>query len=115
MEKILEKVYRKVISYLREGYNVITETAWVTKEDRDKAREIPAKEGFQTKVIFIDVSEVQARNRLQKNRKTKKRFDITDKIFNEAIKDFEKPQAKEDILYYDSSIPIDLWIKQNLI
>lgn len=114
-DKIFKEIDKRVIKYLKDGNSVLTETAWVTKEWRDKARKSPLKEGFPTKVIYVTISTEVARQRLYRNRQIKERFDLPDKIFEESVRDFEIPTEDEDVIIYDQSIPLDKWIKDNCI
>ncbi|MBI3576762.1 ATP-binding protein [Candidatus Gottesmanbacteria bacterium] len=111
-EKIFAEMDRRLVEYLKQGKSVTNETVWVWKSWRDKPRKVAQEAGFTTKVLFIDVPEQAARERLLVNRKTKKRFDVSDKIFEEAVRDFERPTQDEDVLVYDQTISVDEWIKR---
>jgi len=112
-EKIFNEINKRVIKYLKNGFNVLTETAWVKREWRDKGRLAPSKEGFKTKVIYVVCTPLTARKRLLENRQTKKRFDVPDNIFEESIRDFEVPTKDEDVIIYDQLESLDKWIKNN--
>ncbi len=112
-KKIIAEMDRRLISYLKEGKSVTNETVWVWKNWRDKPRKAAQEAGFVTKVIFVDVPEEVARERLLENRKTKGRFDVSDRIFEEAVREFERPTPDEDVIIYDQKIPIEQWVKKN--
>lgn len=112
-KKIFDEADKRLIRALKSGKNVANETAWVTREWRDRARKIATKAGLPTKVIYIKIPEEIARKRWQENRAVKKRYDTKDKEFDDYVKDFEEPTAEENLIFYDPKIPIDEWIKQN--
>ncbi|RJQ25459.1 ATP-binding protein [Candidatus Parcubacteria bacterium] len=112
-KKIFNKIDEKVINYLKSNYSVVTETAWVKKAWRDKVRLTASREGFETKVIYVRLPAETARKRLMENRIFKKRFDVPDNIFDEAVKEFEEPKEDENVIIYDQSTPLNQWIKQN--
>lgn len=113
-QSIFDEIERKVSRYLKEGKSVINETAWITKEWRDKARKIASDLGFETKIIYIKVSLEVARSRWIKNKTTKERFDITRKVFEDAIREFEPPAEYENFVIYDQTMPLQEWINKNI-
>jgi predicted kinase len=104
---------RRVIEYLKQGKSVLNETAWTTKEWRERARKLAETKGFSTKIIYVKIKVEEARERLIKNRKTGKRFDVSDKIFNEAVEEFEEPTKDENVIIYEGKKPIEEWIQRN--
>lgn len=112
-KKIFKELDRRIAKALKENKTVLNEYAWVTKEWRNRARKLADDLGIETKVIIVDVDEDVVRDRWKKNRGTNGRFDLTENVFEEAIKTFEKPSDDENIVVYDGKPSIDDWIKKN--
>lgn len=112
-EEIFEIADGKLLDALIRGKNVVNETAWVTREWRDRARKIAAGAGFPTKVIFLDIPEEICRHRRLENQETHARYETFDKEFEDYLYDFEKPTEDEDLIIYDGKIPLKEWTNQN--
>ncbi|MDO8570830.1 MAG: ATP-binding protein [Candidatus Daviesbacteria bacterium] len=112
-DKIFDDLENKVIKYLKNGKSTLSETAWITKEWRERARKVADKEGFETKIIYVDTSPELVRKRFLENRKIKTRFDLPDNIFEEALRDFECPTSEENVINYHQPADLDIWIKEN--
>lgn len=112
--KIFNETDRRVVEILKSGKSVLHETSWTKKWKRDRARKLASDLGFQSKVIFLNVSESLARERWLKNRQEKTRFDLPDVVFEEAAGEFEKPSADEDLLIFNEADSMEEWINTNL-
>lgn len=112
--KIFKKADYLITKYLLEGKSLANEYAWITREWRDRARDIAKKAGFDTKLIYIKVSEDEIRKRWKENIKTKNRFHWPEKEFESYIKDFEVPTNNENLIVFDYSQSIEEWIKSNI-
>lgn len=110
---IFKKADELIITYLSEGKNVANEYAWITREWRDRARKVAADAGFETKVIYVNPPEKVIRQRREENKKTKERFHWNDEEFERNFKDFELPNVDENIIVYDQTVPVDVWIEKN--
>ncbi len=100
-----------IVEYLREGKNVANEYSWITREWRDKARKVARKAGFETKVIYIKVPEEEIRKRWLENSQSRGRFHWPKEELERMFVEFEEPSTDENIIYYDSSLPIDKWVE----
>lgn len=109
-KKIFQETDRRLVLFLGEGKSVLNENEWVTKESRNRLSTVAAKAGFQTRVIYIKASKQIVRERLMKNRMHTERFDVPDSIFDWALHHFEEPTEDEDIIIYDTTVPLEDWI-----
>lgn len=91
------------------GKIVVAEYAWLTRAWRDRARNLATNLGFEAKLIFIDTPENVVRKRWQDNRKTINRFDVSEKVFEDSLRLFERPTVDEDIIRYDGKVPVRQW------
>jgi len=111
-KRIFRELDRRITEYLKQGKTIVNEYAWLTKDWRNRARNLADKLGIETKIIFINIPEKVVRERWKINRMTKERFDVPDDVFEEAIRLFEFPTPEENILYYNDKDTIDIWIKK---
>ena len=113
-KKIFEELDLRITENLKEGKTILNEYAWITKKWRDRARKIAYDLGIETKIIFVDTSEEVVRKRWQKNKKRNERFDVSEDVFEEAIKTFEKPSEEENVILYKETDDFESWINKNL-
>ena len=113
--KIFKELDRRIVANLKSGRTILNEYAWLTKSWRDRARNLATDLGIETKVIFVDTPVEVVRERWLQNKLTNERFDITESVFDEAIKDFEKPEHDENVIIYHTSMDVDNWIKEYLL
>jgi len=111
--EIFNDLESRVVNYLKKGQSVLSETAWINKTWRNRARKVASIEGIDTKIIYIEIPESVVRDRWLKNKQTKERFDIPEKVFEESIRDFEIPSSDETVIIYKESMNLDSWISDN--
>lgn len=114
-QKIFDETDRQLLMHLKEGKNVLNENAWVKKQWRDRLRNLAAKEGFTTKVIYVKTTEEVVRKRWEENKEKNERFDVPENIFEWAINDFEEPTEDEDVIIFDNSEVIEIWISKYFV
>jgi predicted kinase len=112
-ERTYTEGYKQLEDALDAGQSIIFEGANFTKELRDRIRAIAGKRGVVSRVIYVDISESEARQRLQHNRGTQQRYDVRDDNFALVATYFELPAEEEQVIRYNQSQPLDEWIKQN--
>lgn len=112
-ERTYTEAYKQLGDALDSEQSVIFEGANFTKELRDRLRAIADKRGVVSWVIYLDVSESEARQRLQYNRSKLQRYDVRDEDFELVATHFEPPAEEEQVIRYNQSQPLDEWIKQN--
>lgn len=79
---------------------------------RDRFRNYGAQYGYQTTLIFLDVSMAEIWQRIKINNQTHTRHQVKPEIITEMAKTFESPQADERIINYSPEQSIDDWIRQ---
>lgn len=112
-KKIFTESFKRVEDSLRAGKSVIHDSANQTKASRDQLRDLASKLGLESRVIFVDVSEETARKRWQENKETTERMDLPDWAFNAAVSNYKPPIEGENVLRYDPTDSIDIWISEN--
>ncbi len=112
-ERTYAEAYEWLGVALDAGQSVLFEGASYTKELRDQIRAISFERGVASRVIYVDISESEARQRLHTNRITQHRYDVRDDNFDLVANDVEPPAQEEQAIYYRQSEPVDGWILQN--
>jgi predicted kinase len=107
--------YRQLDQLLQAGQSVLFDAANFTKAQRDCLRTIAAKHGASTQVIYLDVSEAEARQRWLQNRITQQRYDVRDDDFTYVVTYFDVPTPDEHVLQYHPSQSVDEWIERTLL
>ena len=108
---IFSEADKQIVKYLGRGKNIANEYAWVTREWRDRARNVAGDIGFSTKVIYIKLPKKVVWERWVENDKTKVRFHWPKDEFERYFREFEEPTADEDVIIYDQTVPVEEWIK----
>lgn len=106
-DKIYLEMYQRIEKALKVGKTVVHDAGNFTKYERELVRNIANKLSIETKVIFVYASVAEARERLIQNKETNKRFDITEKSFEDAVAEMESPAEDENFIVYDSSQPLE--------
>ena len=107
------EAYKQLKDALGAGQSVLFEGASYTKELRDQLRTIAFEREGVSQVIYVDISESEARQRLHSNRITQHRHDVHDDNFAIVANHFEPPAQEEQVLYFLQSEPLEEWILQN--
>lgn len=111
--KIFKDMNSRIENFLKEGKNVISDISNLEKGDRERLRAIAAKGGFPTKVVYVKVPVSVAKERWLENKGTQKRFDISEKIFNEAIEALEEPTEDENVIVFNQFTSLENWIGEH--
>ncbi|MEY2833218.1 MAG: shikimate kinase, partial [Cyanobacteriota bacterium] len=77
---------------------------------RDRFRNFGAQYGYQTSLIFLDISLTEIWQRIKINNQTQTRNQVKSEIIIEMAKTFESPQADEKTINYNQDQSIDNWI-----
>jgi len=112
--KIFDDMYQRIRKALKEGHDVISDISNLERSDRDRLRTVATGGGFPTKVIYLNIPESVVRERWLQNKKKQGRFDISEKIFNEAVGALEEPTEDENVIVFDQSLSLKDWIEKNL-
>lgn len=112
-EKIFDESYQESLDYLHKGKSVVYDCANQDRASRDKLRKVAAEGNFPTKVIWLDISEEVVRERWSKNKTTKERFDLPERLFQSAIDTYQRPTEDENVIKFNLSTNLEEWIKAN--
>ena len=74
-------------------------------------RDLAAKVGCTSRLIFVDVPVATARERWRLNRQTHERFDLPETLFESALTAFERPSPDERAIVYVQADDLDEWIR----
>jgi len=113
-DKVYQEMYRRIENTLKKGKTVIHDTGNFTKHERNLVKMIADKLNIPTRTIFIDIPESIAYNRLLENRKTKKRFDVSDEEFKASVAEMEPPTHDENPLIFKYNDSANDWFQKNL-
>jgi predicted kinase len=110
-ERTYVEAYKQLADALNSRQSVLFEGASYTKELRDRLRAIAYKRGVASRVIYVDISESEARQRLHSNRITQHRHNVRDDNFALVVTYFEPPREDEGVIHYHQSLPLEEWIE----
>jgi len=113
-DKVYQEMYKEIEEVLKQGKTVVHDTGNFTIYERGLISDIAKKLNISFITIFIDTPIKVARERLEKNRKVKKRFDVTDKAFQESVDEMEPPTKSENSFVFKNTDNADKWIDTNL-
>lgn len=114
-DKIYQQMYKEIEEGLRQGKTVVHDTGNFTVYERGLISDIAKKVNIPFITIFIDTPIKVAKKRLELNRKTKERFDVADKAFQESVDEMEPPIKSENYLLFKNTDDIESWIDKNLV
>src|SRR5712692_1364493 len=109
------EAYRQLDTFLAAGQSVLFDAASFTKAQRDFLRTLAGKRWASSLVIYLDVSEAEARQRWLQNRATGARYDVRDEDFAQVATLFEPPTQEEQVVRYHPSQPANEWIQRTFL
>ncbi|MBI4100176.1 ATP-binding protein [Candidatus Microgenomates bacterium] len=109
---IFEEIQKRIGENLDKGKSIICESYNVVRSARNETRVAALRRGIETVVIFVNIPEEVTRKRWLENKQTNERFDISERVYNEAKREFEPPTENENVIIYNGTIPINEWIEQ---
>jgi predicted kinase len=104
--------YKQLGEALATGRSVVYDATNFTKDQRDHLRFIANTHHVLSQVIYIALSDSEARQRWLHNRITHERYDVRDEDFEKVVMRFEPPQHEEQVISYHPSQSLDEWIDQ---
>lgn len=113
-DEIFLEADRILVDLLHSGKNVANEYAWITLDWRERTKKVATEAGFETIIIYIDISKEEVMKRWKDNLIKKDHFHWPEDEFKKILNDFEQPTNDEKVLRYDQSIPLEDWVKQNI-
>ena len=114
-DRTYAEAYRQLDAFLAAGRSVLFDATNFTKAQRDSLRALAVKQGARALVIYLDVSEAEARQRWLQNRATGARYDVRDEDFAQVATLFEPPTQEEQVVRYHPSQPANEWIQRTFL
>ncbi len=113
-QEIYTDSYTQSKEALHAGKNVLYDSANLTRAIRDDVREHMKESGFPIKVLWFDIPADIVKERYRRNKETRERFDISEKLFQEALDTYEAPSENENVIIFREDIDLEKWISQLL-
>jgi len=111
-DRVYQDMYQQIEESLATGKTIISDAGNFTKRERDLVRKIGEKMGVEVLTVFVETPVDVAWKRLQENRKTNLRFDVTDEDFNSTVAEMEPPTVGERHLVYSYGQSVEEWTDQ---
>jgi len=111
-DKTYAESYKQLNEALDADHSVVYDATNFTKAQRDYLRAIANTHNASSRVIYVALSESEARQRWLRNRITHERYDVRDEDFENVVAHFEEPSPEEQVICYHPSQPLDEWIHQ---
>lgn len=113
-QKIFAESFEQVKNELSSGKSVVHDSANQTLYSRNQLRDIAKECDRESRVIFIEISQEDARARWQHNKNNPTRMDLPEWAFNAAVSNYEIPTNEPDVLVYEQSDDPEEWIGKTL-
>lgn len=108
------EAYRRLKEYLTTGISVILDIGNLKKSERETARSIAKNLNIKHRLIYVNTTPEQIRERWLKNQETKERGRLEDVSLKRALDMFEPPTPDENPVIYNQQINLEEWINQNI-
>lgn len=102
--------YRRHAAAMAAGETVIFDAPSYTRTQRDELRRVAAAYGASASMLYLAVPAAVCRERLLRNRQAGARFEVRDADFENVAADFEAPMPDEQVIVYDQSALLAIWI-----
>ncbi|NDJ75780.1 MAG: ATP-binding protein [Chloroflexi bacterium] len=112
-EQAFAEAYRRTRRFLLKGQSVIFDATNFLVKVRDKARTVAQASNADSRVIWVNTPQQEAKNRWLVNRQSKERKDVSDDDWLEVTGQFEIPGTRERTIEYCGE-DIKDWIEANL-
>ena len=106
--------YDRLKKYLAEGFSVIVDCGNLKRSERETPKKIAESMDANFKLIYINISKEEAKERWIKNQTTKERDTLTDKTMTTAQDMFDEPSDDEKPILYNQQMDLDKWINENI-
>lgn len=98
---IFADYYKRIQDALHEKKSALSDNSTPSKEERNKLKSFANHENVFSYVIYINTPKEEVTKRWLENKKSKERFDITEKTFNWALEEMEIPTKDENVIIFD--------------
>lgn len=93
--EIFNESFEIVRNQLGAGRSIIYDSANLTRESRDKLRNIAKEFDVETKIVFLGISVEEMESRWQENKKKKHRHHLPEWAIRAAIETYQPPTTDE--------------------
>ncbi|MFL5759462.1 MAG: AAA family ATPase [Thermomicrobiales bacterium] len=104
--------FQKLDEVLAAGNSAVFDATSYRKIHRQRLTRIAARQGVPATIVYVDVSEAEAKQRRDENRTTNARPHVRDEDFALVSGEMQPPSADEGEVIYHSGEPIQDWIEQ---
>lgn len=111
---VYSKTYDRLKQLLQEGKTTVLDLGNLKKTERNTARSIANEIEVPYKLIYINTSEEDVRNRWKENQEKEDGRKMDEESFNRAQVMFEESTVDENPTIYNSEMDLDTWIKENI-
>ncbi|OGG17670.1 hypothetical protein A2721_03125 [Candidatus Gottesmanbacteria bacterium RIFCSPHIGHO2_01_FULL_47_48] len=112
--KVYSEGYNRLKKYLSEGYSAVLDCGNLKRNERETPKQIAESLGANWRLIYLNISKEEAKERWMKNHSTKERDELTDQTMNAALDMFVEPTPDEGAIIYNQQMDLDQWIKENI-
>ncbi|MEK7503952.1 MAG: ATP-binding protein [Patescibacteria group bacterium] len=111
---VYSEAYERLKVNLTKGDSVIFDMGHLKFKERETARQIAESVGAKHKLIYINTSPDETRERWARNETTKERGQLSDRGMKVAFSQFQEPTADENPIIYNQQMDLDAWIKESI-
>ena len=111
LQKVYDIYHDRIVSNLKSGKSVITDTVAHTRESRDGLRKTAKECHAEAVVLYVNTSLEIVKERWMKNRSAQERADLSDADFNSVVNDFEVPGNDENVTIIPQDTKIEMIYK----
>ena len=109
-EKTHSLAMQQLQDLMQSGEDIVLDDTSCFRWLRDRFRNFGSHYGYQTIIIFLDISLSKIWNRIEENEKTQARHQVKQDIIQEMAKTFEYPQHDEATIKYTGEQIIEEWL-----
>jgi predicted kinase len=109
-DAIYGQANEEIAAFLKSGQSVVDASRYFKKAERDEARLLAKNLCANVITIYVDTPEFLARERWQRNKRTKMRRDVSDASFQDIIDSMQPPGAEEHAIVFHYADDLDRWV-----
>ena len=103
LKVLFETIYIRISESLKKGNSVMYDAANKSKVGRNKLRKLASKAGANFQIVYLDTPISLIYKRWKRNRKTNKRFDVTEYQLKKTLEKFESPDFESGLIKFKSN------------
>lgn len=111
-DKIYQDMYKRIESSLKNGETVLQDAGNFTRYERGLVQDIARKHGIEFSTIFVNTPVEIAKERMNKNRETKERIDVSNEDFQSTLAELEPPLEDEHPIEFKITDSVEEFFKK---